>query len=259
MTPMMVRAIRGDRYADADGALYHKVVDTVEAYIDKTTGVQTLVQMRGLVEMVRRFGCVDEADILDMRGYKAVYNEELLGKVRRRADRLRRGELDAGDFQINSARKMLEALKAAGVKLYLASGTDQADVAAEAEALGYADLFEGRIFGAVGDIKVEAKRVVLEGIFAEHGLSGPELATFGDGPVELRETRKRGGVAVGVATDERRRFGLNLAKRARLIRAGADLVVAHFTQMGRLLEVLAVSPRGAEPLPRCPGPAGKHG
>ncbi len=48
---------------------------------------------------------------------------------------------------------LLDALRARGVKLYLASGTDQADVAAEAEALGYAGLFEGRIFGAVGDIK----------------------------------------------------------------------------------------------------------
>ncbi len=244
MEPMMVRAILGGRYADADEALYHKVLDSVRAYIDKTTGVQTLVQMLGLVEMVRHFGCVSAEKILDMHGYKALYNAELLAKVGRRASRLAAGELEAEDFQMKGARKMLEALRAAGVKLYLASGTDEADVVAEAEALGYAHCFEGRIFGAVGDIKVEAKRVVLERIFADHGLSGPELVTFGDGPVEIRETRKRGGVAVGVASDESRRFGLNLAKRARLIRAGADLVVGDFSQMDRLLGVLKIGTGG---------------
>jgi len=84
---------------------------------------------------------------------------------------------------------------------------------------------------------------VLERIFREHGLAGPELATFGDGPVEIRETRKRDGVAVGLASDEVRRFGPNPAKRSRLIRAGADLIVPDFTQLDRLLAVLAMDRR----------------
>jgi len=124
------------------------------------------------------------------------------------------------------------------VKLYLASGTDQGDVAAEAEAMGYAHLFEGRIFGAVGDVTVEAKRIVIERIIRERALSGPQFATFGDGPVEIRETRKRNGIAVGVASDEVRRFGLNAAKRSRLIRAGADIIVPDFSQLENLTRLL---------------------
>ena len=135
----------------------------------------------------------------------------------------------------------LEALAGRGVKLYLASGTDQADVVAEAEAMGYAHLFEGRIFGALGDVNVEAKRVVLERIFLEGGLSGRHLATFGDGPVEIRETHKRGGLTVGIAADEVRRFGLAPAKRSRLIRAGADVVAPDFSQADRLLSVLGLA------------------
>jgi hypothetical protein len=52
---------------------------------------------------------------------------------------------------------------------------------------------------------------------------------------------------VGVASDELRRFGLNPAKRARLIRAGADLVVPDFSQGRALLDVLgiAVGDRGS--------------
>jgi hypothetical protein len=104
--------------------------------------------------------------------------------------------------------------------------------------MGYADLFEGRIFGAVGDVKVEAKKVVLERIIRENKLAGHQFMTFGDGPVEMRETRKRGGICVGVASDELRRFGLNPSKRTRLIRAGATLVVPDFSQMPALLRVL---------------------
>ena len=240
MEPLMVRAVLGERYHDADEALYQKVVDHVRRYVDKSTGVQTLVQMAGLVELVRQFGCVAESDILDMHGYKALYDKELLAMVHGRVDKLRAGELDAEDFQIKGAREMLEELARRGVKMYLASGSDQPGVVAEAEALGYAHLFQARIFGATGDIKVEAKRVVLEGIIRRHGLGGGELATFGDGPVEIRLTHKCGGLAVGIASDEVRRFGPNPVKRARLIRAGADLIVPDFTQVNRLLSVLGM-------------------
>jgi phosphoglycolate phosphatase-like HAD superfamily hydrolase len=104
--------------------------------------------------------------------------------------------------------------------------------------MGYARLFEGRIFGAVGDVKVEAKKLVVERIIREHNLSGPQFAVLGDGPVEIRETRKRGGISIGVASDELRRFGLNAAKRTRLIWAGADVVIPDFSQMDRLLRLL---------------------
>ncbi len=238
MEPMMVRAILGPEYENADEVLYHNVVDTSRRFIDKTTGIQTLVQMQGVIELVRQFGCVPEDDILDMYGYKAVYNEALLEMVDKRVEKLKRGELASEDFQVKNARPLLEKLHAQGVTLYLASGTDEEDVIAEAEALGYAHLFKGGIFGATGDIKVEAKRVVLERIIRENQLSGSEFATFGDGPVEMRECRKRGGVAVGIASDEVQRFGLNLAKRTRLICSGADLMVPDFSQLDRLLKTL---------------------
>ena len=67
---------------------------------------------------------------------------------------------------------------------------------------------------------------------------GGVFVTFGDGPVEIQETRKAGGIAVGVASDELRRFGLNPAKRSRLIQAGADLIVPDFSQADRLVQLL---------------------
>jgi rfaE bifunctional protein kinase chain/domain len=241
MEPMMIRAILGDRWKESEESLFHRVEDRVRDYIDKTTGIQTLVQMTGLVDMVREFAVVPAREIRDAHGYKALYNEELLALVSARVARLHGGELGVEDFTMKGALPLLSALHGAGVKLYLASGTDEQDVVAEAKALGHAALFGGRIHGAVGDMNVEAKRVVLEQILAEIDAEGAgTLVTFGDGPVEMRETRKRGGFTVGVASDELRRFGWNPKKRMRLIKAGADIVVPDFSQWQRLLALLGV-------------------
>ena len=56
--------------------------------------------------------------------------------------------------------------------------------------------------------------MVLERIVRENNLAGHQFATFGDGPVEMRETQKVGGLCVGVASDELRRFGWNMAARS---------------------------------------------
>ena len=54
--------------------------------------------------------------------------------------------------------------------------------------MGYAPLFTGGIFGAVRDVAVEAKRVVLERILGGTGMDPLELVIFGDGPVEGKST-----------------------------------------------------------------------
>jgi len=241
MEPVMIRAILGAGWKTAEERLFLTVQERVREYIDMTTGVQTLVQMHGLVEMVREFGIVAAAEVKDPQGYKEMYNQELLAMVSRRIVKLRRGELCVDDYTLKGAVPMLKALHSAGVRLYLASGTDERDLISEAEALGHAPLFEGRIHGAVGDVNIEAKKVVLERILAEIGTAGARtLVTFGDGPVELRETRRRGGRAIGVASDELRRFGWNMRKRTRLIRAGADFVVPDFSQWQALCRLLGV-------------------
>jgi bifunctional ADP-heptose synthase (sugar kinase/adenylyltransferase)/phosphoglycolate phosphatase-like HAD superfamily hydrolase len=239
MEPMMIRAVLGEGWTQAEQGLSDRVRARVRDYIDSTTGVQTLVQMQGLVRMVREFAVVPAAGVKDESGYKAVYNEELLAMVRARLAKLERGELSVQDYTLKGSLELLAGLRAAGVRLYLASGTDQEDAAAEAAALGFARFFDGGIRGSVGDVRVEAKKIVIDSILAEIG-GGDGIVVFGDGPVEIRETKKRAGYAVGVASDEPRRHGLNPAKRARLVRAGADLVVPDFTQWRSLLELFGI-------------------
>jgi rfaE bifunctional protein kinase chain/domain len=241
MGPMMIKAILGDHYKDADESLYQKVKARVDEFIDKTTGIQTLVQMKGLIDLIREFGCVPEEKILDEFGYKQIYNDELLEMVKVREEKYKKGELALEDFTLKNAVQFLQKLHDAGVKLYLASGTDEEDVKSEARVLGYDHLFEGRIYGAVGDITKEAKKIVLDRILDSIGESADGMiATFGDGPVEMRETNKRGGVSVGIASNELRRYGLNESKRTRLIKAGADVIIPDFSQINQLLNLLNI-------------------
>lgn len=239
MEPMMVKAILGNKEREVDEAFYDHVVAAVRSYIDKTTGIQTLVQMKGLVNLVRQFKCVPENEIPDEFGYKNMYNEELLVMVNRRVEKLRTGRLNLEDFTVKNAVGVLQALHQRGVVLFLASGTDQEDVEREAAVLGYGSLFGQRIYGAVGDVTKEAKRLVLERILSDIGDASPErILAVGDGPVEIRETHKRGGYAVGVASDEVRRYGLNVSKRRRLIEAGADMIIPDFCEAEKLLALL---------------------
>lgn len=241
MAPMMVRAILGDRYDDAGETTLKKVRSAVDDLIDKTTGIQTLRQMLHLGELVREFGFVAEGDILDAHGYKEIYNEDLIAMVRRREAKLRRGEISTDDLSIKNAIPFLKVLYEKGIRLWLTSGTDTADVRHEAEVLGYAYLFEERIFGATGDIDAEAKKMVLDSILDSIGKDdAASIITFGDGPVEIRETHKRGGLTAGVASNELRRYGLNPSKRTRLIKAGADIVIPDFAQPEILLGLLNI-------------------
>jgi bifunctional ADP-heptose synthase (sugar kinase/adenylyltransferase)/phosphoglycolate phosphatase-like HAD superfamily hydrolase len=238
LEPMMVRAILGDCYESADETLYHQVAHRVREYINKSTGIETIAQMDALAGMVREFAVVPAQHVLDAPGYKAIYNGALMEVVSRRLAKFRRGELSLDDLTVKGAVPFLRSLRAIGVTLYLASGTDDDDVRQEARALGYADLFDGGIYGALGGAAAHAKRRVIQRIVTGHGLDGSQLAVFGDGPVELRESRRRNGAAIGIASDEVRRYGLNVEKRTRLIEAGAHLIIPDFSQAGHLLALM---------------------
>jgi len=139
---------------------------------------------------------------------------------------------------VDGNREMIERLKNRGIQLYLASGTDVQDVRHEASILGYADIFEGRIYGSVDDVKRYSKKLVIESIIKDNQLRKNEFAVIGDGPVEIREGKKMNGIAIGVASDEDMGFGLNLDKRKQLIKAGADIIISDYRQSTQLLNFL---------------------
>ncbi len=240
MEPVMIQAILGESWQLVDANTYRKVQEQVRQYIDASTGIQTILQMEALVEMVRQSGFVPEEKILDKFGYKKIYNDALMEVVNRRLEKLHRGELGVEDFTLKGAIPFLKALREKGMVLYLASGTDEEDVLHEAMELGLAEFFNGGIYGSQNDIKKYSKKMVVDRIIRENDLHGDELVVFGDGPVEIREVVHAGGIAIGVASDEVRRYGLNPEKRTRLIRAGAHMIVPDFSQWRRMLKCLNV-------------------
>ncbi len=139
MEPVMIRAILGDKYDEAPEELYHRIVNRVREYIDQSTGIETIVQMQALVEMVKQFGLVGRDKILDPMGYKNIYNQALMEMVEKRIEKLNKGQLDRSDYLVKGADEFLSQLHQRGIKLYLASGTDNDDIIREAKILGYAD------------------------------------------------------------------------------------------------------------------------
>ena len=242
MEPIMIEAVLGDKRNDAE--MRFKARQQVRELIDRTTGIQTLAQMQELIVLVRSFGCVPVAQILDCHGYKRIYNDALLAFIRTRRERLARHDLVPDDFIIRGVLPFIHQLYSSGVQIHLASGTDQADVRDEAAALGYAHLFAG-IHGATGSLAHEAKREVMDRIIRDcgaddRGADGSCLLVVGDGPVEIREGHRRGALCLGIASDEPRRWGIDLAKRGRLIRAGADLIAGDFLHADHLLPLCGI-------------------
>ena len=214
-----------------------QLVAEVRAIIDETTGQLTIVQMHWLAEAVRRYGFV--ASPLTASEYKSRYLDALMVSVSKRVERLESGKAAAEEYLMAGALDLLRGLAARGVTLYLASGSDHPGVVREATALGLAPLLAGGIYGALDASEANGKERIIQRILDEHGLAGEELAVIGDGPVEIIEARKRGALALGVASDEVTRSDWNPAKIERLTRAGADLLIPDFTHATELVTLLS--------------------
>jgi bifunctional ADP-heptose synthase (sugar kinase/adenylyltransferase)/phosphoglycolate phosphatase-like HAD superfamily hydrolase len=238
MEGVMMKAITGKKSEQETGRSFGRIHERVLDYIEKSTGVQTIVQMEALTEMVREFGINPEGLKLSAADHKRMYNEALLMNIKSRLEDIRKNPALTARYSIPGSIAFLKRLYKLGYILYLASGTDHDYLVQEAGWMGYAGFFKGGIFGAMDNISTSSKKMVIEKIIREYDLQGEELAVFGDGPVEIRECRKRNGLAVGVASDEVIPSRLNQAKRSRLIKAGADLIIPDYLHPDILLGFL---------------------
>lgn len=219
-----------------EGSAPESLVNEVRQYIDASTGQLTIVQMRWLSEAVLRWGT--NASPLTPQEYKVRYLDALMVSVRQRLYDLQCGTADPQTYMIAGAKDLLKGLSERGVQLYIASGSDHADVVHEAEALGIARYIGGGIYGALDASEANAKDRIIQRIFDEHHLSGDELLVAGDGPVEIVEAHARGAIALGVPSDEVTRSGWNEQKVSRLVNAGADFLAADYLHAPDLINLL---------------------
>jgi phosphoglycolate phosphatase-like HAD superfamily hydrolase len=146
--------------------------------------------------------------------------------------------IEPDDLMILGSRSFLKSLRGKDVVLYLASGTDHEYVLREAKALKIDDLFNGGIYGALDFSESHDKGKIIQRILEKHGLKGNELLVVGDGPVEIRSAKDKNAIALGVASDEIKRHGLNSRKRKRLVNAGADIIISDFGNSKPLIKYL---------------------
>ncbi|MBI2421238.1 MAG: HAD family hydrolase [Candidatus Hydrogenedentes bacterium] len=231
MAPVCVELICGDT------APTPAIEAEVAQMIDETTGIQTILQMERLVEMIREHGLVPEDRIPDAHACKQVYLDRLMVPVRERIARLESGALSVEEVTVRGVFRFLELLAERGVTLYVFSGTDRDDVRNEAAKVGAAPYFK-EIWGALRTVEEYSKEQVIRDVIAEHDLHGSEILAVGDGPVELRNVKAVGGIALGVASDELRGHGWDHSKTARLTKAGADILIPDFTHADELVAFL---------------------
>ncbi|HEY3418620.1 MAG TPA: HAD family hydrolase [Armatimonadota bacterium] len=231
MTPLMLECIAGS--TEPTDELRQEVAE----YIDRSTGVQTIHQMIWLADAVVRHGL--NPIVHDPWWYKAEYNRRLLEPVSARAEQVISGETPAEDFLIAGSRAFLDALRAAGISMYVASGTDHPDVMREVGTLGLSDYFVEIAGAPVGAMDC-SKEAVLRRLVQDAGLAGPEVLVIGDGRVEIALAREVGAIALGVATDEVARSGVNPVKYARLSKAGAHAISGDFTPLAEILGWLGI-------------------
>jgi phosphoglycolate phosphatase-like HAD superfamily hydrolase len=234
MVPMFVEML-----PRRDGETETDLADLATEDIMRLNGKQTIYQMIQLAQRIAQRGGTSR----DPLWYKREYLRRLDQRIRGRIEALREGHIVKDQLLVHGAQTLLEHLVAGGLTLHLASGTDQPHVKEEAELLGLTRYFQGRIFGALDDYQNFSKQMVIERILREHTISGDQLLAFGDGYVEIENTKQVGGLAVAVASDEANNGSgrIDSWKRQRLLGVGADVVIPDYRDALPLMEVITSS------------------
>lgn len=210
-----------------------EIRELVKNYIDESTGIQTIHQMKWLNEKVKELKVVSDAPD-DPWFYKEEYNRRLMIEVARRRDSVINKEVEAENYIIAGSNKFLEALKSQGIRLYAASGTDEIDVKKESAALGF-DVFFEEIAGAKPMAEDCSKEAVIKKLIEDTGVAPSEILVVGDGKVEISLGREAGALTLGIASDEENRKGINPVKVNRLTAAGANAIVGDFIETDDIL------------------------
>ncbi len=213
---------------------WEELSQVCRGFITRLTGKQTIYQMLQLVE-----------EVSSRRGkhrlaseYKREYLNLFHKAIRPRLDALESKREPPAAYLVRNSIGLLEGLASRDVTCYLASGTDHEFVVDEVGLLGLTPFLEGRIYGAQEDYRLFSKKMLIKRILSENQLQGCELVTFGDGYVEIENTKEVGGLAVGIASLESGVSGWDLWKKKRLLEVGVDILVPDWQEADLLLAYL---------------------
>lgn len=222
-------------------------------FITRLTGRQTIFQCIELAAQVEKRG----SEALPAAAYKEEYLRRLHLHIEHRRVAIGAGA-DPTRYLVPGTHELLRRLQACHIRCYLASGTDVAYVRQEAQLLGVDHYFTDpgeppRIYGALEDYRKFSKRMVIEQILTESELEGDSLVGLGDGYVEIEETLRAGGWAIGIASDETLVDeddpdvpgapgvpAMDPWKEKRLWEAGAQILTPNWLECDALLDCLGL-------------------
>lgn len=230
MVPMMVEILAELKSGESEEQLRA----VVEDFVWRLTGKETIYQMIALADAVRERGGTP----LEPLVYKKMYLDRLWTRICDRVEDLRAGRVSPENYLVPGARALLEALKERGMRMYLASGTDEVYMKEEARLLDVERYFDGGVYGALDDYKSFSKGILIRNILAGAEFKGHQFLCFGDGYVEIEEVKQVGGVAVGVASAEPECRSIDDWKRQRLIGVGADYIIPNYLCREELISTL---------------------
>ncbi len=235
MLPMFVEMLP-DKTGESEESVKNMLLDDIM----KLNGKQTIYQMIQLAERIKERGGSPKEPLW----YKHEYLRRLDLRIQNRKQAILSGEIKADEHVVHGARRMLDLLTSKGLPVYLASGTDEPFVKEEAKILGLDHYFKGHIYGALDDYKSFSKKMVIDRILRENKIPGERLLSFGDGYVEIENTKEVGGLAVAVASDEANNGSGNIDewKRKRLMGVGADVLIPDYRDIDMLMPQLTDQP-----------------
>jgi phosphoglycolate phosphatase len=230
MVPMMLEILTDLNTGESEEELRA----IVEEFVGRLTGKQTIYQMIELAENVQKRGGTP----LDPLQYKHMYLDRLWSRIEHRVKELRDGHCSPEKYLVPGSRALLDGLRERGLKMYLASGTDEVYMKEEARLLDVTRYFDGGVYGALDDYKSFSKAILIQRILASSEFRGEEFLGFGDGYVEIENVKQVGGTTVGVASAEPECDRIDEWKRQRLIGVGADFIVPNYSCGPQLFRVL---------------------
>jgi phosphoglycolate phosphatase-like HAD superfamily hydrolase len=231
--PNLMAAIFRPYFPAHPGETEEAVRDLLVSEILSRNGNPTIMQMTRFQELVLERG----GDCPEPEALRRQYQNRLDALIAERSEQILRHRAPADAFVVHGARAFLEKLRARGLCLIILSASIEDRVRQEAELLGLTGYFGRHIYGS--SAKNFSKKLVIDRLLTEEAISGSRLLSFGDGPVEIHETKNAGGLAIAVASDEEDNGSgrPDPWKRRNLLQAGADAVVADFRVADELLKM----------------------
>ena len=228
MLPMFVYILRN--YTQTDETDEDRAV-VVRVFGDRLTGKQTIYQMIQLREEIEKRG----GQAKDPLEYKYEYLDCLWQRIHTRVDALKSGTQQPEEYLLPGTVELLNALKKHGADLYLASGTDLPYVRDEC---GHCrSLFRLRTSMVPWmNIKSFPKGRLFIKYWKKIGSPVPNWSL--SAMAMWKSKTPAVVIAIGVASDEAGRIGIDMWKRERLIKAGADVIIPNYVEYDALIRYL---------------------